>query len=100
MIITNIDRAYPINESWLRDLLKAHAKHMNRAGTTMESFNPRKNVFILTLGGHGFQLDIQEYTAQLIDCESGETILAAVSEGDDFEEKLSSAVTSAIIAYF
>lgn len=100
MIITNIDKAYPINESWLRDLLKAHAKRINRAGTTMEVFNPRPNVFMLALGGHGFQLAIQEYTAQLTDTDTYETILAAVSEGDDFEEKLASAVISEVIAYF
>lgn len=100
MIIKDIDKAYPINESFLKDLLKLHVKRMNSAGTTMEVFNPRPNNFSLFLGGHVFHLEIQDYTAQLIDTDTYETILVAVSEGDSFEEDLASAVISEVTAYF
>ena len=99
MIIANIDKAYPINEAWLRSVLVHLAKRMSCEGAEVEVFNPRPNNFSLFLGGHVFHLEIQDYTAQLIDCESGETILAAVSEGESFEEDLARAVVSEVIAY-
>lgn len=102
MILTNeLNTVYSINEAWLRESLRQEARSINKHTDThmeVEVWNNRPNRFIIVVDcALEYILATTEYTAELTDPTTGDTLLAAVvDDSDNFEDKLAIHVISAV----
>lgn len=100
MILTSeLHKVYNINEPWLREALQQEARSINEhTDTHMEVYNNRPNHFTIVVDcAFEYTLNITEYTAELADPTTGDTLLVAVvDDSDNFEERLATEVIGAV----